>query len=644
MFTKKFFAVIIAASLFNTAARTQTLFTYGTNTVSKDEFLKAFNKNPDTTGDNKSQKMKEYLDMYINFKLKIQAARDEKLNQGETYKSEAENFRNQLAENYINEQANINGLIQEAFKRSQKDILLAHVFAEVKPGTDTTEAYKQIKQAYDALQSGKDFGEVAATYSTDEGVKQAKGVIGYITVFTLPYEIENKVYALQPGGYSNIYRSNIGYHIFKNVSERPAVGKRKIQQILLPTPQGFTEDERKAAARLADSIYQQLLNGASFEKMLQQYSTPSVNNEGQNILEVGVGQYDNDFESQIFSLQKPGDVSKPFVTAYGYNIIKLVEAKPAITDENDVINRAHIQEMIERDARLAAAKDALRQKWMKETKFTQIPYNAQNLWSYTDSSLKKGKAVIAYKNITPQTTLFSFAKQKVNVADWIQFAMQTKQANPSSGNKDYDAIMKEFIKTENDNYYRSHIEDFYPPVAAQVREFNEANLLFAVMDKHVWSKAAQDSAGLKNYYLQHKQQYTWQPGVSALVVSSASKEAIDSIAMELKNNSADWRSIISKYNNTVTADSSRFENGQLPLKQEVPMQKDFISKPEQNDAGDAYTLVYVFDVYPQEAPRSFDDARGLVINDYQQVLEQKWIAELKKKYPVKVNDVVAKNF
>jgi len=644
MFTKKFFAVIIAASLFNTAARTQTLFTYGTNTVSKDEFLKAFNKNPDTTGDNKSQKMKEYLDMYINFKLKIQAARDEKLNQGETYKSEAENFRNQLAENYINEQANINGLIQEAFKRSQKDILLAHVFAEVKPGTDTTEAYKQIKQAYDALQSGKDFGEVAATYSTDEGVKQAKGVIGYITAFTLPYEIENKVYALQPGGYSNIYRSNIGYHIFKNVSERPAVGKRKIQQILLPTPQGFTEDERKAAARLADSIYQQLLNGASFEKMLQQYSTPSVNNEGQNILEVGVGQYDNDFESQIFSLQKPGDVSKPFVTAYGYNIIKLVEAKPAITDENDVINRAHIQEMIERDARLAAAKDALRQKWMKETKFTQLPYNAQNLWSYTDSSLKKGKAVIAYKNITPQTTLFSFAKQKVNVADWIQFAMQTKQANPSSGNKDYDAIMKEFIKTENDNYYRSHIEDFYPPVAAQVREFNEANLLFAVMDKHVWSKAAQDSAGLKNYYLQHKQQYTWQPGVSALVVSSASKEAIDSIAMELKNNSADWRSIISKYNNTVTADSSRFENGQLPLKQEVPMQKDFISKPEQNDAGDAYTLVYVFDVYPQEAPRSFDDARGLVINDYQQVLEQKWIAELKKKYPVKVNDVVAKNF
>ena len=157
--------------------------------------------------------------MYINFKLKIQAARDEKLNQDDTYKSEAENFKNQLAENYINEQANINGLISEAFKRSQKDILLAHVFVEVKPGSDTVEAYKKIKQAYDALRGGKDFGEVASSYSTDDGVKQTKGIIGYITVFTLPYEIENQVYILRPGAYSNIYRSNIGYHIFKNVSD-----------------------------------------------------------------------------------------------------------------------------------------------------------------------------------------------------------------------------------------------------------------------------------------------------------------------------------------------------------------------------------------------------------------------------------------
>ena len=639
---RKFFPVVIAVTIFCSATYSQTLFTYGTKTVSKEEFLKAFNKNPDTTG-SREDKIKEYLDMYVNFKLKIQAAKDEKLNLEESYKSESENFRNQLAENYINEQANINGLIKKAFERSKKDILVAQVFVEVKSGTDTTQAYSQIKQAYRDLQSGKNFSDVTSSYSTDEGVKNAKGQIGYITVFTLPYEIENIVYSLKPGEYSNIYRSGAGYHIFQNVSERPAVGKRKIEQLLLAIPPGASDDERKSTAQLADSIYQQLLKGASFENMIQQFGAPTTNSDETNTMEVGVGQYSSDFENQVFSLQKPSNISKPFETSYGYNIIKLVETIPVVTDENDVINRAHLQEIVEQDNRLTIAKNALIEKWMKQTKYTPATYNAKDLWAYTDSSLKKEKALSLYKNITPQTILFSFAKQKVTVNDWIKFNIEIKQTNASDANVTYNSIMKQFIKTSCSNYFRSHIEDYYPPIAGQVQEFNEANLLFAVMDKHVWSKAAQDSAGLKNYYNQHKQQYTWQPGVSALVVSSASKDIVDSIASQLKNNAGAWRSIVSKYNNTAVADSSRFENGQLPVKQEVPMQKGFMSKPELNDAGDAYTLVYVFDVFPNVEPRSFDDARGLVINDYQQVLEQKWITELKKKYPVKINDAVAKN-
>ena len=639
---RKLFPLIITATLLCSTAHSQTLFTYGTKPVSKDEFLKAFNKNPDTTG-SREEKIKEYLDLYVNFKLKIQAAKDEKLNLDESYKSESENFKNQLTENYINEQANINGLIKEAFERSKKDILLSQVFVEAKPGSDTTQAYSIIKQAYNDLQSGKDFADIAAEYSSDESVKNAKGQIGYITVFTLPYEIENIVYSLKPGAYSNIYRSGAGYHIFQNVSERPAVGKRKIEQLLLATPPGASDEDRTSAGQLADSIYQQLLKGASFENMIQQFGAPTTSIDETNSMEVGVGQYNTDFENQVFSLKKAGDISKPFTTSYGYNIVKLIEIIPIVTDENDVINRAHLQEIVEQDNRLAIAKDALIEKWMKQTKYVPATYNEKGLWAYTDSSLNKGKAIPLYKNIAPQTVLFSFAKQKVTASDWIKFNIEAKQINASYANADYNTVMKQFIKTSCSNYFRSHIEDYYPPIAGQVQEFNEANLLFAVMDKHVWSKAAQDSAGLKNYYTQHKQQYTWQPGVSALVVSSGSKDIIDSIALQVKNNASAWRTVVSRYNNTAVADSSRFESGQLPVKQEVPMQKGFMSQPELNDAGDAYTLVYVFDVFSNIEPRSFDDARGLVINDYQQVLEQKWIAELKKKYPVKINDTVAKN-
>ena len=641
MFTKKVFFTTAVLFFSCTALYSQALFTYGTKSVSKDEFLKAFNKNPDTA-DNRSEKMKQYLDMYVNFKLKIQAAKDEKLNMGEIYKSESENFRNQLTDNFINEQADINALIQQAFNRSQKDIKLAHVFIEVKPGTDTTQAFNQITQAYNSLQNGQQFGEVAAVFSSDEGVKKVQGNIGYITLFTLPYEIENLVYGLQPGSYSKIYRSNIGYHIFKNVSERPAAGSRKIQQLLFAIPESFTTEESEAATKLCDSVYRQLQNGASFEDMIQLYGAPNAKDGDAFITEVKTGQYSSDFEEQVFALPNQGNISKPFINAYGCNIIKLVETVPVVKDENDIINRAHLQDLVQQDNRLSSSKDALLLKWVQQTKYAAATYDAKNLWAYTDSSLKKSKAIPVYKNITPQTQLFSFAKQKITVNNWLQFVAEAKQTGASYAQKNYETIMQEFTNQSCDKYYRSHIEDYYLPIAAQVAEFNEANLLFAVMDKHVWGKAAQDSVGLKKYYQAHQQQYTWQPGVSALIVSSPSKEITDSIGLQLKNNGAAWRNIITKYGNAVLADSSRFENGQLPIKQEVPMQKGFTSIPEQNESGDAYTLVHVFDVYQQAGQRSCDDSRGMVINDYQQVLEQKWIDELKKKYPVKINEAVVK--
>ena len=240
--------------------------------------------------------------------------------------------------------------------------------------------------------------------------------------------------------------------------------------------------------------------------------------------------------------------------------------------------------------------------------------------------------------------LFTFPKPKVTANDWIKNLLVYRQNGAQNISRPYDQFMTDFTNAYTDKYYRDHIQEYHPPIAAQVKEFNEANLLFAVMDKHVWSKAAEDSAGLINYYNQHKDQYLWQPGVSALVISSDSKELLtDSVASRLRSNGNDWREIISIYNEDVMADSSRFENGQLPVKSELPMQKGYLSQPEQNEAGDMYTMVYIFDIHNQPVQRNFEDARGMIINDYQQVLEQKWIESLKKKYPVKVNDAVLKS-
>ncbi len=221
MHRKKLFLLIALSISLSTFS--QTLFTYGNKAVSREEFLKAFNRNPDTIG-NREEKAREYLDMYINFKLKLQAAYDEKLHEDPAIIQEGESFKAQLAENLVNEQANINQLVNEAFVRSQVNIKVAQVFVEVAPEEDTTLTFQQISNALKELEKGRNFEDVSREYSTDSLVKSTGGMIGYITAFILPYKMENIVYGLMPEQHSSIYHSSIGYHIFKNLEVRPASG------------------------------------------------------------------------------------------------------------------------------------------------------------------------------------------------------------------------------------------------------------------------------------------------------------------------------------------------------------------------------------------------------------------------------------
>ena len=639
MYPKSLLPVITLAvsCAFISVAQCQTLFTYGGKPVSKGEFLKAFNKNPDTTG-NRSQKLRDYLDLYINFKLKLQEAYSQQLDAKDEFKYEAQNFKNQLTENYINSQANINNLVHEAFVRAQKDILLAEVFVAIPAGADTLLARQKIQDALTALNAGKSFEEVTVSFSTDDYIKNQKGRMGYVTVFTLPYEVENIVYGLRPGTYSGVYRSSIGYHIFKNVSERNAAGKRKIQQILLPVAQGFTDAEKQVVAHRADSIYAVIENGSPFEEQAVKYSNPNMGGQLNGITTVGVGMYSPGFEDVVYGLKQPGDIGKPFINEYGYNIVKLLEVLPVATKEDDVVNQANLQQQVQGDDRLALAKSNLIKQWLVITKYKKGVYNEADLWKYTDSALEQRST--AYKTIDSVTVLFSFPGKKIIAGDWLSYVKSAKQVGGAAAQKRYAALLSDFTNQSCNEHYRSHIEEYNAAIHDQMTEFNEANLLFAVMDKQVWGKASQDTAALLAYYTAHQKNYTWAPSLSALTVTSNSKSIVDSIAQKIKDSPSSWRKITAVYSNLLTADSSRYENGQLPVKQNIPMQAGFAAVPEQNQTGDGWTFIYVFKVFPQQSQRSFDDARGMVINDYQTVLENNWLETLKKKYPVKVNEAV----
>jgi peptidyl-prolyl cis-trans isomerase SurA len=204
---------------------------------------------------------------------------------------------------------------------------------------------------------------------------------------------------------------------------------------------------------------------------------------------------------------------------------------------------------------------------------------------------------VLFKGIKPETVVFQFTKKKYTVRDWIGYLSNTESTSDAGGQHDYNKQMHDYVRVACNNYYREHIEDFNPDAAEQLKEFSDANMIFYVMDKHVWSKATDDSGGLKKYYDAHKSLYQWTKSVSAVVVTAPDKATADLVSSRIKGDPTAWRFLTGAYNK-VYADSNRYEIDQLPVKQQVSLQKGFLTAPEANDAGDSYTLFIYYRYIP----------------------------------------------
>jgi peptidyl-prolyl cis-trans isomerase SurA len=631
---RKLLATLVILLMTFSIVKSQTVFTFGKHAVTKEEFLKAFNKNPSLEPDRKKA-LNEYLDLYINFKLKVQAAYDARLQNDPNYLIETDNFRKQLAANFINDEANIKALTDEAFQRSKKDIRLQQIFIATPNQKDTAEAYQKAQQAYYDLNSGKSFAATNARFSSDETSTD----LGYVTAFTLPYNFESVVYALKPNNYSSPIRSAYGYHIFLNAGERPAVGRRKAAQILFAVPPGGTRAEKEATRRRADSVYK-ILEGdpKKWDEMVELFSNDVTTAQNHGLMqEFGIGQFSPAYEMAAFGLTKPGAISKPVETSFGYHIIQLREIIPVPQNLDDPILAASFKERVERDDRLSQSRRLLVNKWLKLTGFKSASYDQDELWAFSDSFYSGGN-LSRFKKINDSTLLFSFRKQKITANDFAKY-VRASRAIPMYQGMPYPQLMQEFIRNTTTEYYQNHLEDFNKDFNNQLKEFNEANLLFAIMDKEVWSRSSADEPGLRKLYEENKSKYTWGPSANAIIFTANNETTLTELQQKLKGNMEKWRSITETFPNTVMADSNRYELGQVPVVDRTNFTEGLTTAAVKNNDG-SYTFAYIVKLYNQPGQRSFEEARGLVINDYQAVLEKQWLNSLRKKYPVKVNQAV----
>ena len=627
---KRLFFFTISWAFFQ-CSFSQAIISFGKNNISKDEFIRAYNKNK-TAVDNKEKAIREYVELYSNFKLKVKAAQELKLDTSEQFKSEIANFRRQIEENYMIDENLFKQLMNESYTRSQRDLHVIHYSLNINETDDTAKNYEAFMQLYNQLINNKSIQE---NDFENNGIK--KSDLGFVTVFTLPYQYENIIFSLNTRAVSKPYRSKKAWHLFKVIDERPSAGKWKVAQILFSLPPDPKPEVIANAKRQADSVYSLLIKGSDFSNMAKSASEDKLTylNNGE-LPEFGTGKYDMNFENEVIKLKNDGEISLPFQTSFGIHIIKRLGFTPTPKNQNDEAFQFELKQKLLLDDRIKIAKEKFAKDIATKIGFKKLVANTVELFNEVDS-------VMEYPDMDKTTTLplsektiISFTNGKVKGKEFLSFARDFKNDLDLYKGETNEFIWEKFQSTISLDYYKKHLEQFSPEFNYQLQEFIDGNLLFEVMEKEVWSAAEKDSIGLLKYYKNNKSKYTWGESADVLIINAAeeiiAKEIMDSLVAGVY-----WKDLVESNPAQLQGDSGRYELTQLAGYGE-PKEGSY-SQITNNSDGTA-SFVKFFKLYEANQQRNFKESKGMLINDYQTVLEKKWIETLRKKYTVIINEAL----
>jgi peptidyl-prolyl cis-trans isomerase SurA len=627
---------IFIVSIFANNANAQTLITYGNKTVSKEEFVRAYNKNKQP-GQDAEKAIRDYVALYSHFKMKVEEAKAMKLDTTDQFKNDLAGFRQQIADNYLSDEKTNKKLLDEAFDRSQWDLHIIRYSVNIDESmdpADTVKKHQAILALHKQLASGTNAVEL------ESGIEQVD--MGYITVFSLPYAYENLVYSIKDKGVSNPYRAKRAWHIFKLIDKRPSAGKWKIAQILFTFPSDADESVKMDARKKSDSVYQLLTQGSDFAEMAKQFSDDKLTYlNGGELPEFGTGKFDRMFETEVLNLKKDGAISKPFQTSFGFHILKRISQTPTPTNREDDGLLYELRQKFQQDERVNISKNTFSKEVMDKLGLKPTS-NIDNkaLYAEADSVLAATDIRMAIEKspIASKTIFYLNNKGKITGKDWLNFVWEYKSNPERYKNESNSELWQKFQPYISLDYYRKNLESFNADFAYQMMEFTEGNLLFEVMEKMVWSKAASDSLGLKEHYSKNKAKYIWSTSADVLIMNCISED-IAKAAIESLAAGVNWRELVEVNQGELQGDSGRFELAQIGA--DPKSTAGTFSKINLNADGTA-SFMYYQKIYSDGEQRSFEDSRGMVINDYQEVIEKKWLEQLKLKYPLKVNESVLK--
>lgn len=635
------FFMLFSSFLFAQNSPKEVLFTIDDKPYFTDEFVRVYNKNIDLVKDESQKDLNQYLELFVAYKLKIAKANKLGLQNGQQYINELKSYRSQLSKNYTSDSKVTKALIEEGYNRLQKEVKAAHILIKCDENAepeDTLKAYHQTLDIRKRILSGENFETVAQQVSQDPSAKENKGDLGYFSAFRMVYPFETAAFTTKVGEVSKPVRTKFGYHLVKVLDVRENRGEVTVAHIMVLKPQSTSPETIAKAASTIKDIYAKLKQGENFEALANQFSEDKNSAPKGGVLpRFASGQLSSEiFENVAFGLKNIGEYSEPFESQFGWHIVKLIEKHPVKKIEE---MERELDAKIRKDDRSRIITNSLNAKLRTKYKVNRNEKMYAKIKTLVNDKFYSGDWKLPEDTKEFENEFLKLENKSITGTTFLQ-ELNSKQKSKLSLKpigKLVDYVYNGFLDNQLNTYYNDNLEGEFPEFANIVEEYRDGLLLFDLMEKEIWNKAKQDSIGLKNYFNANQTKYQWKNRVEVITVSSA-KENFIKQTMKLLKSDTKLEDIKAKLNTKEVVNVMIKEE----ILEEGDATKNIAFKTGMSDIykdKDFYYINKVVKVIPA-GPKTLEETKGRVINDYQQYLEDNWVSELKKEFKVNINTAV----
>lgn len=610
------------------------LMTISDKKITKGEFEYIFFKNNDRDSITKKD-LDEYIDLFINFKLKVIEAESNGMDTTQAFIKELDGYREQLAKPYLTDRKVDDFYMQEAYDHLKEEVKVSHILLEIKGSkspADTLEAYNKLMDIREEILAGKDFNEMAKMHSIDPSAATNGGLLGYFKGFQMVYPFEAGAFNTPVGELSMPVQTQFGYHLLRVEDRRPAQGEVRVAHIMKLTPENATPEQREQLKTDIMALEAELDNGADFAELAKSSSDDYGSaKSGGELNWFSTGMMVREFEEVAFGMKEKGDVSKPFETQFGWHIVKLLD-KRGVRSFNEM--KEEIKRRLQRDPRGSKAFDNFIAQIKEEYNYTVHQENVDEFvdfshrYTYRDSMF----GVITRGLTKPVMTLNGVDFSQEHFADYL--LRNPRGETPSEVHRVKMKWDKYLIETIV-NYEKSILETKYPEFRYLMQEYHDGILLFEISSNEVWNKASEDEEKLKTYHKKVKKKYRWtEPHFTGKIIRCENDSVMDLAKAMVKKKMADsvMLKILNKLGPAITIEKGIFAKGKSDVVDYYHFE------------GDKYEPYMHFNsaflsgkYFKPKAPKEFELVKGNVTSDYQNYLEKMWIKALRKKYKTSVN-------